>query len=101
MLASPWLCRRLSSQIFSSDQRDAPVNRVIKRLASFPVDEDVARIAARLKRLSGLSGVAFTIDAIVVAVSVSLGGGPILTSDPKGIKQLASAQPLQIRPIVS
>ena len=33
----------------------------------------------------------FTIDAIVVAVSVSLGGGAILTSDPDDIKGLADA----------
>jgi predicted nucleic acid-binding protein len=82
------------------DQRDAPVNQVLKKLAIFSVDEDVARVAARLKRLSGMSGVASTIDAIVVAVSVSLGGGAILTSDPDDIKQLADAQLLPIHPIV-
>jgi predicted nucleic acid-binding protein len=82
------------------DQRDAPVNQVLKKLAIFSVDEDVARVAARLKRLSGMSGVASTVDAIVVAVSVSLGGGAILTSDPDDIKQLADAQLLPIHPIV-
>ena len=83
------------------DQRDAPVNQVVKKLTILTVDEDCARIAARLKRLSGLSGVEFTIDAIVVAVSVSLGGGAILTSDPDDIKGLADAQPLPIRPTVT
>lgn len=83
------------------DQRDAPVNQVVKKLTILTVDEDVARIAAHLKRLSGLSGVEFTIDAIVVAVSVSLGGGAILTSDPDDIKRLADAQPLPIGPIVT
>jgi predicted nucleic acid-binding protein len=82
------------------DQRDAPVNQVVKKLAVYSVDEEVARVAARLKCLSGMSGVASTIDAIVVAVSVLLGGGAILTSDPEDIKRLAHAQPLPIRPIV-
>ncbi len=82
------------------DQRDAPVNKVIKKLAVVSLDENIARVAARLKLQSGLTGVAFTIDAIVVAISVSLGGGAVLTSDPKDIRQLAHAQPLPIRPIV-
>jgi predicted nucleic acid-binding protein len=81
------------------DQRDAPVDRVIKKLAVFSVDEEVARVAAGLKRLSAVSGVASTIDAIVVAVSVFLGGGAILTSDPDDIRRLADAQSLRIRPI--
>lgn len=82
------------------DQRDAPVNRVIKKIAVVSVDEEVARVAARLKRLSGMSGVVSTVDAIVVAVSVLLGGGAILTSDPNDIKRLADSQALPVRPIV-
>jgi len=79
---------------------DAPVNQVLKGLLVVPVDEAVARLAASLKHQSGMSGVDATIDATVVAVSVSLGGGAILTSDPDDIRRLAAAQPLVIRPIL-
>ena len=82
------------------DAKDAPVNQVLKGLMVLPVDEAVARIAASLKHRSGMSGVDATIDATVVAVSVSLGGGAILTSDPDDIKRLAAAQPLVIRPLL-
>jgi len=58
------------------------------------------RSAAELKRLAKMSGVAATIDAIVVATSAAAGGGVVLTSDIKDIGDLAScAAGLRIRSV--
>jgi predicted nucleic acid-binding protein len=72
------------------DERDARANQVLKKLQVVPLTDSIARSAARLKRLAGMTGVAATIDAIVVATSAAGGGGVILTSDPNDIRVLAS-----------
>jgi hypothetical protein len=51
----------------------------------------MARVAAELKCQAGMTGVAATIDAMVVAVSVAAGGGVILTGDVDDIRRLAGA----------
>jgi predicted nucleic acid-binding protein len=82
------------------DERDARVNQVLKRLQVVPLSDSIARSAARLKRLAGMTGVAATIDAIVVATSAAAGGGVILTSDPDDIRILAShVSDMRIKPI--
>lgn len=72
------------------DSRDARANQVLKKLQVVDVDEPTARRAAELKRLAGLTGVAATVDAVVVAVCDRLGGGVILTSDTADISSLAA-----------
>ena len=68
--------------------KDAPVNRVIKAVGDVrPVDEGTGRVAG------GLLGAArsdSTVDAVVVAVAVEVGGGVILTGDPDDIAALAT-----------
>jgi predicted nucleic acid-binding protein len=82
------------------DRRDARANQVLKGLQVVPTTEQIARLAAELKNLAGMAGVAATIDAIVVAVSATAGGGVILTSDVDDIRQLASsASNFRIRPV--
>ncbi|MGH9069052.1 MAG: PIN domain-containing protein [Acidimicrobiales bacterium] len=82
------------------DKRDARANQVLKRLQVVAILEPTARVAAALKRSAGMSGVAATIDAVVVAVSAAAGGGVILTADAEDIRTLASAVPgIRIRPI--
>jgi predicted nucleic acid-binding protein len=82
------------------DERDARANQVLKKLQVIPLTDSIARSAARLKRLAGMTGVAATIDAIVVATSAAAGGGVILTSDPDDIRILAShVNDMRIRPI--
>lgn len=82
------------------DERDARVNQVLKRLQVIPLSDSIARSAARLKRLAGMTGVAATIDAIVVATSAAAGGGVILTSDPDDISVLASrVSDMRVKPI--
>lgn len=72
------------------DATDAQVNQIAKGLTLVPVDEEIARLAARLKSRAGLAGVQHTIDAIVVATTAVAGGGAILTTDPGDIQALAS-----------
>lgn len=81
------------------DERDARVNQVLKKLQIIPLNDVMARSAARLKRLAGMTGTAATVDAIVVATSAAAGGGVILTSDPKDIRALADVADVRIRPI--
>jgi predicted nucleic acid-binding protein len=82
------------------DGRDARANQALKKLQVVAVSDLIARSAARLKQLAGMSGVAATIDAIVVATSASAGGGVILTSDIRDIRALADcASGVRIRPV--
>lgn len=82
------------------DNRDARVNQRLKNLQVVPVSESMARVAAKLKRLAGTSGVTGTIEALVVAVSAAAGGGVVLTADVDDIGRLAGAvSAVRIRPI--
>ncbi len=83
------------------DGRDARANQVLKKLQIVSLTEPIARSAAGLKRSAGMTGVAATVDAIVVAVSAGLGGGVVLTSDRQDIRRLADGVPgLRIRAVV-
>ena len=67
--------------------RDAPVNRVLAAVDSvLGAGESVARTAGRLL---GRTRSSHTIDALVVAGVIEIGGGRILTSDPDDIRLLA------------
>jgi len=83
------------------DERDARVYQTLKKLQVVPLDETIARMAARLKRLTGMAGVAATIDAVVTATSAAAGGGVILTSDIEDIRTLADrvTAGIRVRPI--
>jgi predicted nucleic acid-binding protein len=84
------------------DGRDVRANQVLKKLQVVPLTEAIARSAAQLKRLAGMTGVAATIDAIVVATSAAAGGGIVLTSDVDDIRNIAERIPnVRIRPVRS
>ena len=79
---------------------DARANQVLKQLAVEPITDRLGRLAAFLKAAAGMTGVAATIDALVVAVSIAYGGGAILTSDRDDITRLATGAPeIRIRAI--
>ena len=89
----------LAETLFA-DGRDVRANQVLKKLQVVPVTDPIARSAADLKRLAAMTGVAATIDAIVVATSVAVGGGVVLTSDIDDIHALADgAAGIRIRPV--
>lgn len=82
------------------DGRDARANQVLKKLQVIPITDPIARSAAGLKRDARMTGVAPTIDAIVVATSAAAGGGVVLTSDVDDIRALANcATGVRIRPV--
>ncbi|MDQ3147098.1 MAG: type II toxin-antitoxin system VapC family toxin [Actinomycetota bacterium] len=71
--------------------KDAPVNRVIKAVGEVrPADEGTGRVAG------GLLGAArsnSTVDAVVVASAIELGGGVVLTGDPDDLEAFAIGHP--------
>jgi predicted nucleic acid-binding protein len=71
--------------------KDAPVNRVIKAVGEVTVvDERTARSAGALR---GATRSNSTVDAVVVASTVELGGGVVLTGDPDDLGMLAAGHP--------
>jgi predicted nucleic acid-binding protein len=71
--------------------KDAPVNRVIKAVGEVTiVDERAARSAGALL---GATRSNSTVDAMVVASAVELGGGVVLTGDPDDLGALAADHP--------
>jgi predicted nucleic acid-binding protein len=71
--------------------KDAPVNRVIKAVGEVTVvDERAARSAGTLL---GATRSNSTVDAIVVASAIELGGGVVLTGDPDDLGMLAADHP--------
>jgi predicted nucleic acid-binding protein len=71
--------------------RDAPVNRVLNAVGEvLPIDGETGRNAGALL---GMTRSAETIDALVVAAALRVGGGVILTSDPDDLRTLAGRHP--------
>lgn len=70
---------------------DAPLNRIIKAVGEVTgADEVVGRVAG------GLLGSARsdeTVDAVIVATAIEMGGAVILTGDPDDLDALASGRP--------
>lgn len=66
---------------------DAPVNRVLKAVGEVdPADEAVGRTAGKLL---GDASSSATVDAVVVATAVEVGGAVVLTGDPDDLSALA------------
>jgi predicted nucleic acid-binding protein len=71
--------------------KDAAVNRVIKAVGEVTIiDERAARSAGALL---GATRSNSTVDAMVVASAVELGGGVVLTGDPDDLGPLAAEHP--------
>lgn len=74
-------------------RRDYHDNRLLRSCDIHPVDERLARSAARLRAKTTTprapSAVDAIVDATVVATADDLGGASILTSDPGALRALA------------
>jgi predicted nucleic acid-binding protein len=74
--------------------KDATVNRVIKAVGEvISVDEPAARAAGALL---GTTRSSSTVDALVVASAIRLGGGVVLTDDPDDLRPLAAVHPVVV-----
>ena len=87
------------AETLRGDAGDAPANRVLNKLQAVNIDVSLARRAAQLKRAADMVGVGATVDALVVAVSERLGGGVVLTSDPRDINALSDHAGVRVRAI--
>lgn len=78
--------------------KDAAVNRVIKAVGEVSsADERTGRGAGALL---GAARSTSTVDALVVASAIELGGGVVLTGDPGDLEPLADGHPeVMIRPL--
>lgn len=71
--------------------KDAAVNRVIQSIGEVTAaDEDAGRLAGVLL---GAARSSSTVDALVVASAIELGGGVVLTGDPDDFEPLAGGHP--------
>lgn len=71
------------------------MDRLLRRCELVPIDEGLARVAARLRTRTGRAGSISAVDALVAAVGVGLPGSTVLTSDPRDLRALlASAEVL-------
>jgi len=70
-------------------RRDFHENRLLRTCDIRPVDEELARAAATLRRKSSARRAPSAADAIVVAVADSAGGATVLSSDPADLRALA------------
>jgi hypothetical protein len=89
---------RLAELVGQMEQEAGPASPEAydRVLAQWFVTDAIARSAAKLKRLAGMTDIAATIDAVVVAA----GGGLILTSDPGDVRALADCvTDTRIRPV--
>lgn len=71
--------------------KDASVNRVIRSVGAVtPALEDTGRLAGGLL---GAARSTSTVDALVVASVIEIGGGVVLTGDPGDLEMLANGHP--------
>lgn len=78
------------SEIYQGKRSDAGVDHVLGRgVRPITVGLSMARLAGALRTRDGLDS-CHTVDAVVVATSVRLGGGIIATGDVEDLRSLAS-----------
>jgi hypothetical protein len=77
------------TEAYHSSAADAAIDRVLANgIRPITLGQSTARHAAGLKHRDGLDS-CHTVDAVVVATSIRLGGGIIATGDPDDLHSLA------------
>lgn len=79
----------LAEALTGDHRRDFHENRLLRACDIRPIDEDLARGAARLRRAVRGARPPSAVDAIVVALADDAGGATVLTSDPVDLRALA------------
>lgn len=80
------LCEALTGD----HRRDHGVNRLLRECELVPIDDTLARAAARLRTRTGRAGSISAVDALVAALAAETPSCTVLTSDPNDIGTLLS-----------
>lgn len=81
------------AEVYRGTSGDAAIDRVLGQgLRPITTGQAVARVAGALLHRDRLDS-CHTVDAVVVATAVRLGGGIIATGDPRDLKSLARDHP--------
>ncbi len=80
----------LTESLTGDHRRDHGVDRFLRTCLVHDVDERLAREGARLRTATGRAGEISAVDAIVAALASTLGGGIVLTSDPRDMRALSA-----------
>jgi predicted nucleic acid-binding protein len=79
----------LTEALTGDHRRDYDENRLLRACDVRPVDELLARSAARLRAKTTTRRTPSAVDAIVVATADDAGGATVLSSDPGDLRALA------------
>jgi len=87
----------LAEALTGDHRRDFPENRLLRTCDVRPVEEQLARIAARLRSRVGARRLLSAVDAIVVALADEVGGATVLSSDQNDLGALARHTTNQVK----
>ncbi|MHB1446256.1 MAG: hypothetical protein ACYCTI_05805 [Acidimicrobiales bacterium] len=79
----------LTEALTGDHRRDFHENRLLRTCDIRPVEEDLARRAARLRSAVTARRVPSAVDAVVVALADEVGGATVLSSDSSDLRALA------------
>lgn len=86
----------LVESLTGDHRRDFHTNRLLRMCRVRPVDEPLARLAAKLRYQTGRADTLAATDSLVVAFATSFADVRILTSDPDDIRALAEVAPSKV-----
>ncbi|MGH7883171.1 MAG: PIN domain-containing protein [Candidatus Dormibacteraceae bacterium] len=87
----------LAETLTGDHRRDYEVNKLLRMCQIRPVDELLARSAARLRTATGRAGSISAADAVVAAFAESVTQAVVLTSDSDDLRALLNSASLSIR----
>jgi predicted nucleic acid-binding protein len=87
----------LAEVLTGDHRRDFHENRLLRTCDIRPVDEDLARSAARLRAKVTGRRAPSAVDAVVVALADDAGGAIVLSSDPGDLRALARHTTNEVR----
>lgn len=87
----------LTEALPGDHRRDFHENRLLRTCEIRPIDEDLARRAARLRASVSGRRAPSAADAVVVALADDVGGATVISSDPSDLRALARHTTNEVR----
>lgn len=87
----------LAEALTGDHRRDHAVNRLLRTCRVQVVDEQCARLAARLRTATGRAGTITAVDAVVAAFATGQPDSVVLTSDPDDLTALVADAERRVR----